>query len=236
MAPIFRIYWLLSQRPLTLGVGNRPRQRNILLCGSIKMYNPSRSMYCYPISLSRNLTMFNLYSKCRSIQLVLPLLFICISSPAALCEEPLVVFLVRHAEKVDNSQNPPLSAAGKVRAKTLASVLQDAKIQTIHSTDYLRTKKTAAPIADKLGLKTQLYDADELPDFVQNLKGQGGRHLVVGHSNTTPKLVELLGGDPGTIINDKEYDRLYILNLRKSGETNTILIRFGKPSETATRN
>ncbi|MDG1511845.1 MAG: phosphoglycerate mutase family protein [Mariniblastus sp.] len=180
--------------------------------------------------------MFNLYSKRRSIQLFLPLLFICNFSSAALCEEPLVVFLVRHAEKVDNSQNPPLSAVGKARAKTLASVLQDSKIQTIHSTDYLRTKKTAAPIAAKLGLKTRLYNAGDLPNFVQNLKGQGGRHLVVGHSNTTPKLVELLGGDPGSFINDKEYDRLYILNLRKNGDTNTILIRFGEPSETATRN
>ncbi len=171
--------------------------------------------------------MHHTQSICQSWKLILPILLIGYFSQTALCQQPLVVFLVRHAEKVDNSSNPPLSPEGKVRATTIAKTLQDANIQFVHSTDYLRTKNTAAPIAAKNGLKTDVYDARNLPSFVKKLKEKGGRHLVVGHSNTTPRLVELLGGDPGSTINDKEYDRLYLLNLMPNGNTNTVLIRFG---------
>ena len=34
---------------------------------------------------------------------------------------------------------------------------------------------------------------------------------MVGHSNTTPALVEALGGDPGSPIESLEYDRLYMV-------------------------
>jgi hypothetical protein len=53
---------------------------------------------------------------------------------------------------------------------------------------------------------------------------------VVGHSNTTTELVTLLGGDPGTEIEESsEYDRLYILTINSSGVT-TLLIRYGSAS------
>jgi len=56
---------------------------------------------------------------------------------------------------------------------------------------------------------SNVYDPKNLPKLVEQLKGKRGRHLVVGHSDTTPAMVELLGGDPGSKINDEsEYDRL----------------------------
>ena len=170
----------------------------------------------------------------KTCNLFLPLLLTCICCQAAISQQPLVVFLVRHAEKVDDSKDPALTAAGKERSSTLATVLQDSKIQYVHSTNYVRTKTTAAPIAEKLALKINIYDTNEMPGFAQRLKEQGGRHLIVGHSNTTPKLVQLLGGKPGSIINDSEYDRLYILNKLENGETSTVLIRFGNPFESKT--
>jgi len=57
-----------------------------------------------------------------------------------------------------------------------------------------------------------------------------GRHLVLGHSNTTPQLVEALGGEPGAPIEEMEYDRLYIVTLM-DGRTSTVLLRFGSPYE-----
>jgi len=46
------------------------------------------------------------------------------------------------------------------------------------------------------------------------LKATPGRHLVVGHSNTTPQLTELLGGDGGEpIVEATEYDRLYVVKM-----------------------
>lgn len=110
-------------------------------------------------------------------------------------------------------------------------MLADVKIQYLHSTDYIRTKKTASPLAEKSSLKVDHYNAGDLPALVQKLKGQGGRHLVVGHSNTTPKLVKLLGGEAGSKINDKEYDRLYILTFLKNGDISTVMMRYGDAFE-----
>ena len=144
-------------------------------------------------------------------------------------EDPFMVFLVRHAEKTDHSRDPDLSRAGYQRAKRLALTLADAKIEYVHSTDFLRTRKTAAVLADQYGLETELYDPRDLFSLADQLKAAGGRHLVVGHSNTTPNLVEILGGDPGSAIQEEnEYDRLYILTISED-QVQTLLLRYGNP-------
>ena len=172
--------------------------------------------------------MFKVHSNTRSWILILPVLLLSFFFQTAMGQQPLVVFLVRHAEKIDSSKNPALSPAGKTRATSIARTLEDANIKFVHSTDYLRTKETAAPIAEKTRLKIYLYDAGNLPSLVQKLKRKGGRHLVVGHSNTTPKLAQLLGGEPGPKIDENEYDRLYIISIFKNGSTNTIRMRLGE--------
>ena len=124
-------------------------------------------------------------------------------------ENPLVIFLVRHAEKVDSSRDPELSEAGKQRVIELAETLSSADIEHIHSTDYIRTRNTAVPTAKAFNLDVEVYSTHDLAGFAEQLKDTGGRHLVVGHSNTTPKLVKPLGGEPGTpIVEKNEYDRL----------------------------
>ncbi len=140
----------------------------------------------------------------------------------------LVVFLVRHAEKVDASRDPELSAVGRERAAALARLLRDTGIERIHSSDFIRTRNTAAPTAAALGLEVELYDPRDLPSLVARLKQAGGRHLVVGHSNTTPPAVELLGGEPGPEIDEsKEYDRLYVVTVGADSAVSTVLLRYG---------
>ena len=142
--------------------------------------------------------------------------------------EPLVVFLVRHAEKVDASADPELSPEGAKRAADLAVALRDAGIERIHSSDYIRTRDTAAPFAAALGLEVELYDPRDLPSLVALLQEAGGRHLVVGHSNTTPTAVEGLGGEPGAeIVEATEYDRLYVVTIGPDGAVSTVLLRYG---------
>jgi phosphohistidine phosphatase SixA len=147
-------------------------------------------------------------------------------------QKPLVVFLVRHAEKVDASKDPELSEDGKQRAKDLVETLKSADIEYIHSSDFKRTRDTAAAVAETTGKKTELYDPRDLAGFAKKLKEKGGRHLVVGHSNTTPELTKLLGGVPGAEIDEKgEYDRLYIVTIGKDGTANSVMMRFGKAFE-----
>ena len=151
---------------------------------------------------------------------------------AAAQEAPAVVVLVRHAEKADApADDPPLTAAGTDRARLLAGLVADLRLDRVISTDYERTRATAAPAAARAGLDVELYDPRRLDLLAQDLRGAAGRRvLVVGHSNTTPELVRLLGGEPGPAIDESaEYDRLYVLTLPPAGPVTTLLLRFGSP-------
>ena len=74
------------------------------------------------------------------------------------------------------------------------------------------------------------YDPRDLTGFAARLHATSGRHLVLGHSNTTPELVAALGGEPGTPIAEMEYDRLYIVTITAAG-VSTVLVRFGQRFE-----
>lgn len=175
--------------------------------------------------------------------LLLPILPISLEA-----QEETVVFVVRHAERADDGEgagrmaadpqmammvdDPPLSAAGEARATLLSEMLRDAGITQVYSTDYNRTKQTGDPTAQELGLSVSVYDASDLAGFAEDLRSSPGRHLVVGHSNTTPDLVQALGGDPGPPIASLEYDRLYIVSIQGK-EVRTVLLRFGQRFEGA---
>ena len=140
------------------------------------------------------------------------------------------VFLVRHAEKTTEKTDPGLTRAGKARALALANRLGGEGITHIYSSDYIRTRDTVEPLATKMGLEVEIYGPRDLPAIAAKLKATPGRHLVVGHSNTTPPLVELLGGDGGTpIVEATEYDRLYIVATKPDEPVKSYLTRYGEP-------
>jgi phosphohistidine phosphatase SixA len=157
---------------------------------------------------------------------LLAVLLLTVPHPAHSQSDATVVYLVRHAEKVDDSFDPPLSPVGRERAALLSEMLRDAGLTHLYSTDRERTRDTAAPLAARLGLEIQIYDGQDLAGLAERLRATPGRHLVSGHSNTTPELVRLLGGESSDIA-DPEYDRLYVLTLEPGGGTTTMLIRFG---------
>ncbi len=148
--------------------------------------------------------------------------------PAQELSDPVVVYLVRHAERAeDGTNNPPISEEGQARAELLATMLRDAGITQVHTTDYLRTRQTGAPLLTTLGREAEVYDPRDLVGFAARLRGTQGRHLVLGHSNTTPDLVTALGGDAGSPIEEMEYDRLYVVVVPGAGPVSTTLLRYG---------
>lgn len=143
------------------------------------------------------------------------------------------VILVRHAEKVAESRDPPLSPAGVERAGVLVHVLGHVPIEAIYATPYVRTRDTARPLAEALGLPvtelpvTPTYAAD-LAELIRMEHG-GGVVLVVGHSNTTPDVIGALGvADPPTIADD-QYDDLFIVTLAPDGAAQLLALRYGRP-------
>lgn len=147
------------------------------------------------------------------------------------------IIFVRHAEKATTpADDPSLSQAGIRRSAELSRQLSDADvvagIDAIYSTPFRRTKETAQPVADALGLPVSIYDPNDneavLEKILKNHKGK--IVLVVGHSNTLPTLIADLGASKKVPpIAEWEYDNIYVVSIPWFGKTKTIRLRFGEP-------
>lgn len=138
-------------------------------------------------------------------------------------------YIVRHAEKetasagtmMSTPDDPPLSAAGRVRAIELREVMKGKRIRYIFSTNTVRTIATVQPFDELRGAtKIELYNTrDSLDHLIQKLKEiKKGNSLIVGHSNTVDDIVNKLCGEtkiPGDLP-DSEYDNLYIVTKKGS--------------------
>jgi broad specificity phosphatase PhoE len=121
------------------------------------------------------------------------------------------VFIVRHAEKVDDSKDAELSETGRARAETLANMLRDAKIGAIYATEFKRTQQTAAPLAKALGLTVTNLPAADQAALVAKLRASTANSLVVGHGNTIPDVIKALGISEPVNISESDYDNLFVV-------------------------
>ena len=127
--------------------------------------------------------------------------------------ESYSIFLVRHAEKLSDSKNPSLTLCGEKRAQQLASLLSKVNINTVYSTSYQRTMQTARPLAEQKKIAVTHYNPRNLAQFALQLKQKKESAFVVGHSNTTPVLVELLAQQKITPLSEQNYQYLYQVQL-----------------------
>ena len=123
------------------------------------------------------------------------------------------VFIVRHAEKGDDSKDAELSEAGHARAEALANVLRDAKIDAIYTTELKRTQETAAPLAKALGLTVTTLPAANQAALAAKLRTSTANSLVVGHGNTIPDIITALGISEPVNISESKYDNLFAITL-----------------------
>jgi broad specificity phosphatase PhoE len=145
--------------------------------------------------------------------------------PAAACAQtrsgPTAVFVVRHAEKdTIPHENPPLNAAGRARADSLAVALRDAGITVIVTTQQFRTQQTAAPLAAALHLTPVSVPIDgtkpeehirAVAEAVRRSAHAGDVVLVVDHQSTLPGIIAALGAPKPATMCDVEFSNLYVL-------------------------
>ena len=137
---------------------------------------------------------------------------------------PNVIYITRHGEKAAADKDPDLSPQGAARARMLGALLQKTGIRHIFSSDTRRTRQTAQPLAARLNVTVEVYDAGKPAALIEKIKSLGGPTLLVGHSNTVPDLVKMLGGAPVAPIGDDEYDRLYQVSIADNGTVSTQLL------------
>ena len=126
--------------------------------------------------------------------------------------ESFTIYLIRHSEKdilSENQWDPPLTTCGIKRSEYLRSFFEDINIKNVYSTNYLRTMKTAMPIALSKKVGIQYYDSNNLKLFSEQLLNSKQNSIVVGHSNTTPILAGLLVDKDMNPFNENIYNRVY---------------------------
>jgi phosphohistidine phosphatase SixA len=151
------------------------------------------------------------------------------------------VFLVRHAEKADGpGQDPPLSEAGKQRAEALARLLQSAGVKGIYTSQFLRTQQTAEPLARRLVVTASPVPLSVKPSNPREVSEESVRELtkkveahageallIVGHTNSIPEVIRMLGGDAVPRIDESKFDDLFVVTVYAGGRAKVVHLKYG---------
>jgi broad specificity phosphatase PhoE len=161
----------------------------------------------------------------RTIAATAALAFLFAAAPA-FAQKAIVV--VRHAEKFDQSADPVLSALGTARAEALARALKSLEVKAVYVTQYQRTALTAAPLLSTLGLKAVEVHSDATPELVERMKKEHPNDVVltVGHSNSVPRILKLLGASEDIQLGDNDYDNLFIVVPAASGPPVLLRLKY----------
>lgn len=166
----------------------------------------------------------------KAVLVLSALLFVMQDFAEAFQTQPTTLIFVRHAERAeDGTRNPPISEEGQKRALNLFYALSEFEIKAIYSTPYKRTQMTAKPTADSLGLEVQEYGFEGIRDFLANLitEYEGGAVLIVGHSNTTPALTNMvLGEEKFEQFEESAYGDILIVTTSEIGKGSVKVSKF----------
>lgn len=145
------------------------------------------------------------------------------------------IYLVRHAEKGEGA-DPDLTVEGHARSRALADRLDASAIHRLWSSDYARTRQTLAPLSTRRQLPVTLYDAHDSAGLIRSIMDSppGLTHVVAGHSNTVPALLDLLEAwpdapdvsKPRPNLGHSEYDRLFVVTLIEGGPARVREFRY----------
>ena len=148
------------------------------------------------------------------------------------------VIIVRHAEKNIEPDNPDpdLSSAGHVRAEELARIFSDTGIQVIYATQYKRTQQTVSPLAKKLQLPITTIDARQSQELVRQIltNNRNQTVFIAGHNNTVPEVVNMLSNEKFPVINESEYDNMFIVTIYRFGTAKVVKLKYGEASPVGT--
>jgi 2,3-bisphosphoglycerate-dependent phosphoglycerate mutase len=168
----------------------------------------------------------------KTIYLVLIFTFVFITinkGDAQKKSKATTVILLRHAEKqiIEGNDNPPLSPAGIERSQRLQAIFPNIVPDAFYSTPFIRTEATLKPWAASTNKEIQVYDAGKLLEFAEKLLAEKGKTIVVvGHSNTTPPLVNLLiHKEKYRQLPDNEYGTIYVVTI-KNGSAKEKVIKY----------
>lgn len=130
-------------------------------------------------------------------------------------------YLIRHAEK-ETGNDPLLTPKGTERAAYWNKYFDSIPLDLIYCSDTRRTLATVRAIAAQKKKPILNYDTKNLDkaEFLKEDVYTGKSILIVGHTNTTPAIInKLLGEHRYDDIADKQFGNLYTVSLKDSVAT-----------------
>ncbi len=145
------------------------------------------------------------------------------------------IYIVRHAEK-EAGKDPALTSEGIIRAGDLMRALKNESVQKIYVSRTRRSQMTGDSMRIQLGIDTVHYTADTLCDnlisTIMEHRDFGKTILIIGHSNTIPKIIRKLGvlDYPQADLPDNEFDNLFLVTYKKEKAIVKVM-KYGAKSE-----
>ncbi|MBL9206732.1 MAG: histidine phosphatase family protein [Opitutaceae bacterium] len=141
--------------------------------------------------------------------------------------------VVRHADRGPEEPDAALTAEGHLRAAALAGLLGNTRITRIFTTEYQRTRDTAAPTARHHGVKPVVVpqaEFDALTRALLELPASGECCLVVGHRSTVPRIVRALSGLDIPPLGSSEFSCLIVVTRWPDGRASVLPLRVELPA------
>jgi broad specificity phosphatase PhoE len=149
----------------------------------------------------------------------------------------MIIFVLRHADKLPGAHQDGLLPKGIERARLLARMLAGSGVTRAYHSEAVRTLQTIEPLKQRLGAAL----------IVKEIKGDAGTHvagiidevaalaadtvvLVVTHSDTVGLIIEALGGGPIETMEDQQFDKLFVLFRASTSAVGLAKIKFGDPT------
>jgi broad specificity phosphatase PhoE len=146
-------------------------------------------------------------------------------SPKELETEKVTTFyFIRHAEKAtDQGKDPELTTQGNERAQQWVNYFFLKEVDHVISSDFKRTKATAAPLAKAKKLPVEIYDVNQV-DGKSLLNTYRGKSVVLfGHSNTINTYANALQNDSiYKELNEKDYNHFFVVRVDSEGNSNAV--------------
>jgi broad specificity phosphatase PhoE len=137
--------------------------------------------------------------------------------------ESTTFILVRHAEKMSDSDDPGLTQEGVSRANKLQEMVVMANVNAIYSTNFERTRATVQPVSEMVDVPVTMYEPVPGKNVTEQWikKHRGETVLISGHSNTIPGLANQLLGRTyfENDLDESDYGNLLIITVGENDRT-----------------
>lgn len=123
------------------------------------------------------------------------------------------IYVMRHLNTPAGVPDPDLTSDGQRTAAVLVDWFSTrSKPGVIYVSSTKRAQQTAAPLAKSLGITPKIYNPSDTPGLVAAVGGESGNVLVVGHSNTVPEIIELLGEQRPAALVHEDFGDIWLLS------------------------